>query len=194
MLSKNNIAFKEWAVVINALAQGKQNIILRKGGIREKNGEFRVDHNEFFLFPTYEHQDKEDLKPAFHSDLDWVIRGRGPENEAALRYYVQAEKVYRIDDEKLLAKISDFHIWSDREIKKRFDYGKNKGIYLIVVRVFELLFPHVIQITPQYAGCKSWVELGRSLEICEPTPKISDAGFSTLHKQISKIIGQSNNS
>lgn len=56
MKSQNNIAFKEWAIVCRAIAEGRQTLILRKGGIAEKRGGFEVEHREFFLFPTLFHQ------------------------------------------------------------------------------------------------------------------------------------------
>ncbi len=50
------IAFKEWAVICRALAEGKQALILRKGGIAEAGGAFRVEQTRFWLFPTFVHQ------------------------------------------------------------------------------------------------------------------------------------------
>jgi hypothetical protein len=32
------VAFKEWAVVVDALLRGEQTVLLRKGGLREGNG------------------------------------------------------------------------------------------------------------------------------------------------------------
>ena len=51
-------AFKEWAVICRALAEGRQSLILRKGGIAEEGGRFRVEHTGFWLYPTYAHQQK----------------------------------------------------------------------------------------------------------------------------------------
>src|SRR5690606_37223628 len=50
------IAFKEWAVTVRALAEGEQLLTLRKGGIREEHKLFRLDHDRFFLYPTFDHQ------------------------------------------------------------------------------------------------------------------------------------------
>ena len=50
------IAFKEWAVTVRALAEGEQLITLRKGGIREPGKAFRLAHERFFLYPTFDHQ------------------------------------------------------------------------------------------------------------------------------------------
>src|SRR6202008_3464283 len=50
------IALKEWAVTVRALAEGEQLLTLRKGGIREENRHFEIEHDRFFLYPTFDHQ------------------------------------------------------------------------------------------------------------------------------------------
>src|SRR3954463_9351064 len=50
------IALKEWAVTVRALAEGEQLLTLRKGGIREENKHFEIEHDQFFLYPTFAHQ------------------------------------------------------------------------------------------------------------------------------------------
>ena len=57
------IALKEWAVTVESLAEGQQILLLRKGGIHEEGKDFKVIHPEFLLYPTYEHQRKDLLKP-----------------------------------------------------------------------------------------------------------------------------------
>src|SRR5579884_1921814 len=49
-------AFKEWAVACEAMAEGRQILLIRKGGLREEGNTFTVNDPEFFLLPTYEHQ------------------------------------------------------------------------------------------------------------------------------------------
>src|SRR5213082_2938121 len=48
--------FKEWSLVCDALGRGRQSVILRKGGIAEGRGGFSFRHREFFLFPTFFHE------------------------------------------------------------------------------------------------------------------------------------------
>ena len=57
METTNRIAFKEWATICAALESRGQIAILRKGGIHEGRQGFRVAYPEFWLFPTYVHQD-----------------------------------------------------------------------------------------------------------------------------------------
>jgi hypothetical protein len=51
-----SIGFKEWSLVCGALGSGEQSIILRKGGIAEGRSGFSFQHREFFLFPTFFHE------------------------------------------------------------------------------------------------------------------------------------------
>ena len=43
------VALKEWAVAIRALREGRQVMLLRKGGIREAEGEFVVVAGTFLI-------------------------------------------------------------------------------------------------------------------------------------------------
>src|SRR6476646_1534337 len=54
-----SVGFKEWAAVCEALGRGRQSIILRKGGIAEGRDGFSFKHREFFLFPTWFHEQPE---------------------------------------------------------------------------------------------------------------------------------------
>ena len=57
-----NIAFKEWALVSDALGRGGQSMILRKGGIAEGRAGFRFQHPEFLLLPTLFHEQAAKLR------------------------------------------------------------------------------------------------------------------------------------
>ncbi len=171
MKPENHIAFKEWAVIIHAIAQGKQNIILRKGGIHENMGYFQVEHDEFFLFPTYEHQNETDLKSSIRANL---LNLKNPEKEILIEYYVQVKKVFRLKDENKLEAISNFHVWSHEAIRKRFFYGNKQGLYLIVVQAFRLTNPARLANLSKYAGCKSWVDFEQPIATSSTIPIVSD--------------------
>lgn len=66
------IAFKEWAVVVDALGRGDQIVILRKGGISEGAGGFQVEHPQFLLFPTLYHQQREHVAAAAQARYDVI--------------------------------------------------------------------------------------------------------------------------
>ena len=63
------IAFKEWAVTVRALAEGEQLVTLRKGGIREPGKHFALDHDRFFLYPTFDHQRNDLVRESHQPEL-----------------------------------------------------------------------------------------------------------------------------
>src|SRR3978361_2452956 len=63
------IALKEWAVTVRALAEGEQLLTLRKGGIREENKHFELEHERFFLYPTFDHQRNDLVRESHHPEL-----------------------------------------------------------------------------------------------------------------------------
>src|SRR5271168_430924 len=69
LASELKVGLKEWAAVCAALGDGRQIILLRKGGIYESAGEFEIEHRQFLLFPTYLHQNAQMLKTTEHAAL-----------------------------------------------------------------------------------------------------------------------------
>ena len=63
------IAFKEWAVTVRALAEGEQLVTLRKGGIREPSKHFALEHDRFFLYPTFDHQRNDLVRESHQPEL-----------------------------------------------------------------------------------------------------------------------------
>src|ERR1700759_924156 len=63
------IALKEWAVTVRALAEGEQLLTLRKVGIREENKHFELEHEQFFLYPTFDHQRNDLVRESHHPEL-----------------------------------------------------------------------------------------------------------------------------
>ena len=54
-------ALKEWSASVHALLEGRQTVLLRKGGIHEKR--FAVTASRFLLFPTVAHSHAERVRP-----------------------------------------------------------------------------------------------------------------------------------
>lgn len=152
------VALKEWAVAVRAMEAGQQNVILRKGGIQEAEGDFQLKHNEFLLYPAREHQKAEYLEPQFIPLLDQtqaeqrgdivVIRSRAK----VVRYQL----VHAAED---IDRINGRHIWNRKFIEMRLDYKPDRPLYVIELEISPLEKPLEFVETTAYAGCKSWVYL-----------------------------------
>jgi hypothetical protein len=176
------IAFKEWAVICRALAEGKQSIILRKGGIHEGREGFRVEHREFWLFPTQFHQRPEQLVP----DAEPLMRRVEAEAPAAtivpISEFVVVEEVLEIDDESQLDRLTGLHLWSAKTVAQRFHY-RQPGLFLLLARVFHLPQPFRLADSSYFAGCRSWVDLPEELSTCAAQAVLDDDHFAEIRRQ-----------
>jgi hypothetical protein len=171
------VAFKEWAVVVDALAQGEQILILRKGGISEGRGGFQVEHPSFLLFPTLFHQQRESVNPDAQRRYDVIAPTLPGPDKLRLEYYGELAAWERLDSMASAERLRGQHIWRYEVIADRFDWGKAKNIFALAVRVYRLPVVTELATLPQYGGCKSWVELDTDISIEGAVPVLDDASF-----------------
>jgi hypothetical protein len=150
--------FKEWSSVCAAVGAGRQQIILRKGGIAEgRTGFSFAKHNAFFLFPTLFHQQDESVREMFNLE-DVPV----PEGAIPLRYFAKVAWHGELRDWDAVQKLEPLHIWKESVIRERFDYDDEPGqgsVQLAVLRVWELPETWWIPYHRSYGGCRSWVDL-----------------------------------
>ena len=170
-------AFKEWAVVVDALGRGEQIIILRKGGIAEEQGEFQVAQSRFLLFPTLFHQQREGVIPAAQARFEEMARGFPPRDILRLEYWAEVIFSRKITSLEEALSLRGLHIWSDEIIAQRFDWGGNLSNFVLGVRVFRLPGRIEVPMLESYGGCKSWVELETDVATNQAAPVLSDASF-----------------
>ncbi len=183
------IAFKEWQGVCAALIEGRQTIIVRKGGVDEAAGPgaFTPEHAEFWLYPTWVHQAEQGLR------IDLAAHGasepRPSADHVAIRALVRAELIGRIDSERALPAIEEFHIYTPETILKRFHY-RRPGIWVLAARVWTRGTPFALSVTPEHAGCKTWVFLEEPLSTSGLTPAIGDGEWSLVCDRLRSILGR----
>jgi hypothetical protein len=151
-------AFKEWAVICRALAAGRQDVILRKGGIVEPAGGFTVAAREFLLLPTFVHQAPESLVPEARDLLLDIDADRPPAGTVVFRHRARVREARRVTSLEGLAAWRDRHVWSDAVVVERFQRWKDE-LHVLVVDVEPLAEPLVYPWHDDYGGCRSWVEL-----------------------------------
>jgi len=164
-----SIAFKEWAVICEALASGRQSLILRKGGIAEDGGVFRPEHGEFLLYPTFFHEHRVGVKPEFVPLLEHAESHKPDAGTIRFTHFVRVTGVQHITDLGAALALDSFHAWTPEVVKQRFHY-RTPGLFALSVRVFRLAEPQVRAERPEYAGCKTWVELDRPVSIENAVP------------------------
>ena len=151
-------AFKEWAVICRALAEGRQALILRQGGLAEMGGDFELKHTRFWLFPTYVHQQRQGIKPEALPLLDQVENERPPAEVLRLTHFADVVGVYHVHEIAPILLLGHHYLWSEQTVRSRFEY-RSPGLFVMPVRTYQAAQVHDVQNLPEYAGCRSWVNL-----------------------------------
>jgi len=177
MLSSHaTAALKEWAIVCRALADGRQTLLIRKGGIEEIKPGFQVTHRDFWLFPTYVHQKTTDLLPAIHAEFDEIQAAQPLAGTLQFQLYATVEDVAKVTELERLRALEGYHVLSWDCIASRFNY-RRPGVHVMTLRVYRRPDIITLENTPRYDGCVSWVDLDCPLGTEGCIPVLSDAVF-----------------
>lgn len=172
------IALREWAVAVRALGEGRQAIALRKGGISEETKEFRLESPRFYLFPSFEHQRPELVKPEWREIVEATREEADLRPDAVrIEYFAEAAEDIEVTDAETLARLSECHIWTDNYAEERLHWKKTKPLHVLLLRVYRLGEPIEVPMRESYGGCKSWIRLEEEIPAGERIPVLSDAEF-----------------
>jgi hypothetical protein len=159
-------ALKEWSVAVEALAQGETILLLRKGGIKESQGKFSAEAQQFALFPTFEHQKPKLLKPQYRDKVQPVTPGWHPET-ITLKAWANITHIFLTDDALKVEALSAFHIWQPNLAQERLHWKAKQPLYVLALRAYRFPDPIVLPWDAAYGGCRSWVPLKAGIEVNE---------------------------
>jgi len=180
-------ALKEWAAIEDALAGGRLTVLVRKGGIYEKRGDFQVEHRDFWIFPTGWHQNESELRPSFLEHLGDTPRFAP--GEVPLRVHCEVVDALRVERLDALEQLGDLQPFSDATLASRFAYRGKPYLHVLIVRAQLLPAARVIANTAAYEGCVSWVELDEEVPTAGAAPVLDDATFEAARAEVLRRLG-----
>lgn len=178
-------ALKEWAIAIEALGAGKTIVLLRKGGIREAN--FQVQHHQVWLYPTYEHQKPELLKPEYAAQVTPVESGWHPDT-ITIKSCAEITDVLSVSKQEQIEALQPYHIWQEQMISDRLQWQPQRPLTVLLLRVYRLETPQTIPYDNTYGGCKSWIDLSTPIAGASLTPVMDDTEYQAQARAIKALI------
>lgn len=150
-------ALKEWSAAVHGLLDGRQTVLLRKGGIHEKR--FALSASRFLFFPTVAHSHAHRVR-AEHGDLLAAAAADSTDGDVILRAGAKVVAAIEVGRPEGLDEIEVLHIWTAESVRAdRLDFRPKHRLTVLVVQASPLHEPVRLARTPDYAGCKSWVPL-----------------------------------
>ena len=179
------VGYKEWLAVCDALLDGRQHLLLRKGGIHEGRRGFSFRHDAFAVFPTRFHAQVAQIRgplPVGGETDEWEVG-----EEVFFEVWCEAVWARTLSDWNQVKALESFHIWTEDLVRERFDCGDVQQIHCALVRVYRLAEPFTVPYAKGYGGCRTWVNLPvPPPELMEPV--VEDSAFEAARTAIETIL------
>lgn len=179
-------ALKEWAVVCKLLLEGRQAVLLRKGGIDERG--FWVEADEFFLFPTYFHQMRQKVRPEFGADCEEVMASPPPAGVLRMTGFARVLEAVEVRRPEGMDAIRDLHPYGGEHIATRLQFRPRKPLVVLVVQVSPLAASSQTPMREAYAGCVSWVEVGLERPLLGE-PVLGEPALRAIARRVRAAVG-----
>jgi hypothetical protein len=178
------IALKEWSAAIHALLDGRQTVLLRKGGIHEKR--FALTANEFLLFPTVAHGHAERVRPEYRPLID-AARADNTDY-VVIRAAAKVVGAVEVHNVGRLPELEDLHIWTAASVQAdRLDFRPRHRLTVLTVQVYPLASPARVARVPEFAGCKSWVQVPVAADFGAPRYEVAE--LLGIARRVSDTVG-----
>jgi hypothetical protein len=190
METVTNYAFKEWDIAIQALELGETIILLRKGGIREQGGKFKVDHDKILLYPTFEHQKPTLLKPKYANLVQPVASGWHPET-VKISSFAEITNILswnNAQDEYSINSLIKYHIFNQEFVRDRLQFKPDQPLYILLLRTYKLEKVYNIAYHPSYGGCRSWIDLKETISLENMVPILTQENYDQQVSTIDQIL------
>jgi hypothetical protein len=191
LLASRQKALKEWAVVCRALEDGRQSVLLRKGGIIEETRDFSLVERRFLMYPTYEHQDLDSVQAPYRDWFSETLSARPPDDVVRISSWAEVTDLFLTSDLGALLALADHYAWSADYIRMRMAYKPRKPMNVVVVRAWTLPEPVDLPVEEHFAGCKSWVPIDQAVALDASKEVLSDEDHAARAGEIESILGES---
>ena len=138
-----SLGFKELSSVCEAIAAGRQAVLLRKAGIRESTAESIFESRSFYLLPTQYHEKKKTESPEGFS----------------ISLHVHVIQSGDLLEWSNIEKLLPLTAYDPKTIREHFDSRDEKLLHFAHIRAFRLDPVWQLASSPSLSGCRSWFEL-----------------------------------
>ncbi|ADV65700.1 DUF1802 family protein [Deinococcus maricopensis] len=176
-------ALKEWDAQVQALGQGSVSVLVRKGGIMETHEGFEVEHREFLLYPTFLHQNPQEVRSPFQS----LLRMDPQPGRIVLPALAEVVEVWKVEDAERALRVEPFQALNASAIERRFHYRNRPWLHVLLVRVRPLIKPLALEETPEMLGCVSWVPL-EVKDVQAGPPVVPETALQVLRSELQALL------
>lgn len=185
------LVLREWAVIYDAVLEGRQILDLRKGGIHEVDRHFEIRAPRFWLYPSFVHQRADLLRPEHRRALERVVAARPPQEVIRIFGWADLVATAELSEPAELDTLAEEVIWTRDYAAKRLEWKPKHPLHMLVLRAHRLHAPVEIPWREEYRGCTSWGDLSGlppDPSALASTPALTDDDFAARLASISERV------
>lgn len=176
-------ALKEWDTQSRLLAGGHLSLLIRKGGIMETHDGFEVEHRRFLLYPTFLHQNPQELK----SEYQPLLRDDPAPGQIHFPALAEVVAVHKVESLEGALALEPLQALTAGAIERRFHYRNRPWVHALLLRVRPLTAPLVLDETPGMLGCVSWVPLGE-VDVQAGDPAVAETELAARQAELERLL------
>ena len=202
------IAYKDWSVTVRALAEGEQLIVIRNGSADQPSGRNDLEHERFFLYPTFDFHRSDLVRESQQPELARALEegvwtdgepspveitreGHLPQpDRIRVRAWAEVVQEWTVTDRKVLNELSPFHVWAPNYAERRLGWRRREPLHVALLRTHRIPRPVTVRVADEYSTEGNWAEISRQLPF-EGTPVLADGEFDHVAEVISEIVERS---
>ncbi len=114
---------------------------------------FAFRHREFFLFPTFFHEQIDRVR------LSDAVLPQPLADQIEIRWFARVKEARIMTDWEEVRALEPLHILQESVVRERFEYDEAPGVHVAFVEISRLEPVWRFPDAKAYGGCRSWVEL-----------------------------------
>lgn len=178
-------ALEEWAVICDALASGRQSLLIRD--VDGADGPFDLRNTRFWLKPTFLDEQTKAVKKEAVAEASRLLRLRPASGKVKLSHFAEVKGVYQVHKLFGLLLLGDFHLWTEEWIRARFTESP-RGLYVLLARVYRSRSPLILKEADVPAAYRGWVDLPRGSSTEGAMPVLGSKKFEQLLSSLESIL------
>ena len=184
-----NKGLREWAVVCQAIHQGEQVVLVRKGGLNHPSRpENSIPDAPFALLKNYQFQNPTAIKV----EASHLYRSQLQTTEDDAKVEITTVGVVTqsliIENPVQIYRLWDHHIWTADYLAERINTQPELPLSLLYVRAYVLAEPISIQRPEPLTKLVSWPDLPCTISTENAKPTLSDQQYSFRCRVIRELM------
>ena len=161
-------------------------MLIRKGGIHDKDQPFALPCSKAVLFPSFEHQKNDLLKIKPVTSNPSYDEG----DRVEIQYWVDFTECLVLEASKVSTAFHQEHIWTEEFVTQKFKWKPERPVFCILCRTYRLPEYSATIYQKKYGGCRSFIELSEAFHFDQSQPVLSDSDYIRKSQSIrSHIVG-----